>query len=121
MTTLSNSASPASADWLDALLVADAAEHRSEYVNDDGFTAQMMQRLPALDALPAWRRPIVAGLWLVAAALVATLLPGTAHDIAREVFTLFAARPFSLSTLGFAIVAVGIATWTGAALALRRD
>jgi hypothetical protein len=77
--------------------------------------------LPAPDALPAWRRPIVAALWLVAGLLIATMLPGTAHEVAREVFTLFAARPFSLSTLGFAIVAVGIATWTAAALALRRD
>ena len=121
MVTSSNPAPPASADWLDALLVSDAADHRALYVTDEGFTARVMQRLPAPDALPAWRRPIVAGLWLVAAVLIATMLPGTAHEIAREVFTLFAARPFSLSTLGFAIVAVGLATWTGAALALRRD
>jgi hypothetical protein len=121
MVTSSNPTPPASADWLDALLVSDAGDHRAGYVSDDGFTARVMQRLPALDALPAWRRPVVAGLWIVAAALIAMMLPGTALDIARHAFTLFAARPFSLSTLAFAIVAVGIATWTGAALALRRD
>ena len=120
-TPSSNSTPPASTDWLDALLAGDAADHRAGYVRDEGFTARVMRRLPAPDALPAWRRPIVAALWLVAGVLIATMLPGTAHDVAREVFTLLVARPFSLSTLGFAVVAVGIATWTAAALALRRD
>ena len=110
-----------SADWLDALLADDGANHRSDYIGDAGFTASVMRRLPAADALPAWRKPFVAVLWLVAAALLATMLPGTAHEVAREVFTLFAARPFSLSTLAFALAAVGVATWTGAAVALRRD
>lgn len=113
--------SEASADWLDALLADEAAGHRADYIRDEGFTARVMQMLPAPDALPAWRKPIVAALWLVAAALLATMLPGTAHDLAREVITLFAARPFSLSTLGLAIAAIGVATWTGAAVALRRD
>ncbi|HSU44215.1 MAG TPA: hypothetical protein VLN42_08375 [Casimicrobiaceae bacterium] len=121
MVTSPNPVPPPSADWLDALLAGDAADHRAGYVTDEGFTARVMQRLPVLDALPAWRRPIVAGLWLVAAVLVATMLPGTAHEIARDMFTLFAARPFSLSTLGFAIFAVGLATWTAAALALRKE
>ena len=122
MTATSSSATPpASTDWLDALLAGSAADDRADYIRDEGFTARVMQRLPARDALPAWRRPIVAALWLVAGVLIATMLPGTAHEVAREVFTLFAARPFSLSTLGFAIVAVGIVTWTAAALALRRD
>jgi hypothetical protein len=119
--TSSNPTPPASADWLDALLAGNAADDRADYIRDEGFTARVMQRLPAPDALPAWRRPIVAGLWLIAGLLIATMLPGTAHELAREVIKLFAARPFSLSTLGFAIVAVGIATWTAAALALRRD
>ena len=109
------------ADWLDALLRDEAAEHRADYIGDDGFTARVMQMLPPPHALPAWRKPFVAALWLVAAAFLAVMLPGTAHDLAREAITLFAARPFSLSTLGFAIVAIGVATWTGAALALRRD
>jgi hypothetical protein len=119
--TSSNSTPPASTDWLDALLAGNAADDRAGYIGDEGFTARVMQRLPAPDALPAWRRPIVATLWLVAGLLIATMLPGTAHEVARELFTLFAARPFSLSTLGFAIIVVGIATWTAAALALRRD
>ena len=109
------------ADWLDALIAADGADHRGGYLADDGFTARVMQALPAPLTAPAWRRPVVIALWLVAAAVIATMLPGTALDVAREVFRLFAAIPFSLSTLGVGIVAVGIAMWTATALALRRD
>jgi hypothetical protein len=108
-------------DWLDQLLAHEASDHAGEYIADRGFTARVMQTLPAADALPAWRRPVIVALWLVAAALLAMTLPGTAHDVAREAFKLFAARPFSLSTLALALAAIGIATWTGAAVALRRD
>ena len=116
----SSSAEP-QADWLDALLSGDGADHRGVYVADDGFTARVMQALPAPMIAPVWRRPVVIALWLVAAAVIATMLPGTALDVAREVFRIFAAIPFSLSTLGFGIVAVGIAMWTSTALALRHD
>ena len=71
-------------------------------------------------ALPAWRRPAITMLWLVAAALAAIALPGFAVDVARATYRVFAALPFSLSSLAFAIVALGAATWTAAALALRR-
>ena len=108
-------------DWLEVLLAADANEHRGDYLSDDGFTARVMRGLPAADALPAWRQPAVVGLWLIAGVLLAITLPGTAHDVAREMFKLFAARPFSLSTIAFVLVAIGAATWTGAAVALRRD
>ena len=108
-------------DWLGRLLAADAVEHTGAYLPDDGFTARVMSALPVVDALPAWRRPAVAALWVAAAALLAPALPATALDVARETFRLFAAQPFSLSSIALGIAAVGIATWTGAALALRRD
>ena len=108
-------------DWLDQLLAREAADHGGDYIADRGFTARVMQTLPAADTLPAWRRPVIVALWLAAAALLAITLPGTAHDVAREAFKLFAARPFSLSTLALALAAIGIATWTGAAVTLRRD
>ena len=108
-------------DWLDQLLVLDAAQHTGDYISDQGFTARVMRALPAPDALPAWRRPALGVLWVSAAALLATMLPGTALDVARGAFRLFAAQPFSLSTVGIVIAAIGIATWTGAAVALRRD
>src|SRR5690348_9625542 len=96
------------ADWLDALLADDGADHRADYIGDDGFTARVMQKLPAPATAPAWRKPVVVALWLVAAALVATMLPSTALEVAREAVRLFAARPFSLSTLAFAVVAFGV-------------
>jgi hypothetical protein len=120
--TSSSSAPPdISADWLDQLLASDAADHGGDYIADNGFTARIMQALPSRDALPAWRKPAIAAIWLVAAALLATSLPGTAHEVARGAFRLFAAKPFSLSTLAFVLAALGIAAWTGAAVALRRD
>ena len=106
-------------DWVDRILAADAAEHAGDYLQDNGFTARVMQRLPLAGALPAWRRPAVAALWAIAGILVA--LPGVAVDVARAAYKLFAARPFSLSTVAFMVVAVGVASWTAAAVALRRD
>jgi len=116
-----SSSSDIPADWLDQLLAREAADHAGDYIADRGFTARVMQALPAADALPAWRRPAIVALWLIAAALLAITLPGTAHDVAREAFKLFAAQPFSLSTIALVLAAIGIATWTGAAVALRRD
>ena len=111
----------APADWVDALLARDAAEHAGDYIADEGFSAGVMRILPPADAMPAWRRPAVIALWLVAGALLAFNLPATALEVARGAFKLFAGQPFSLSTLALALAALGVATWTGAAVALRRD
>ena len=51
-------------DWLDRLLAREAADHAGDYIADRGFTARVMQTLPAADALPAWRRPVIVALWL---------------------------------------------------------
>jgi hypothetical protein len=109
------------ADWMDRLLTADAAEHADDYIGDQGFTARVMQKLPLAGALPAWRRPAVVALWAIAALFLAAALPGVAFDVARAAYKLFAARPFALSTVAFMLVAFGAASWTAAALALRRD
>ena len=124
MTERSNSAGNAAQapdDWVDALLARDAAEHAVDYIGDEGFSANVMRMLPAADAMPAWRRPAVVALWIFAAALLAVNLPGTALEVARGAFKLFAGQPFSLSTLALILAALGVATWTGAAVALRRD
>ena len=105
-------------DWIDGLLLRESSQ--ADYIADSGFTARVLGQLPAVRALPAWRRPAIMMLWLVAAALAAIALPGVAVDIARATYRIFAALPFSLSSLAFAIVALGAATWTAAALALRR-
>ena len=106
-------------DWLDALLLQDAQD--AAYVQDDGFTGAVMQRLPAPAVLPAWRTPIVALLWLVAGVLLAAMLPHVVQDAAREVVRVVAATPVSLSMLALLVVALGAATWTATAVALRRD
>jgi hypothetical protein len=109
------------ADWMDRLLVADAAAHAGDYIGDQGFTARVMQALPLAGALPAWRRPAVVALWAIAGLLLAVALPGVAFDVARAAYKLFAARPFALSTVAAMLVAIGAASWTAAAVALRRD
>jgi len=111
----------APADWMDRLLVADAAGHASDYIGDQGFTARVMQTLPRAGVLPAWRRPAVVALWAIAGLLLAVALPGVAYDVARAAYTLFAARPFALSTIAAMLVAIGAVSWTAAAVALRRD
>lgn len=106
-------------DWLDALLVQDAFE--SPYIDDAGFTTTLMQRLPSPAALPAWRKPIVMLLWLVAGVLVAAMLPQAIQDLAREAVRYVAAKPVSLSALATLLVALGVATGAATAFALRRD
>ena len=106
-------------DWIDGMLLRDSSQ-AADYIADNGFTVRVLGQLPAVRALPAWRRPAIMMLWLVAAALAAIALPGVAVEIARATYRLFAALPFSLSSLAFAIVALGVATWTAAAFALKR-
>ena len=109
-----------STDWLDDVLLRDASDHDGDYISDNGFTARVMEALPpAGDALPAWRRPVVVLLWIIAGAFIALALPGVAVDVARAAYTLFSARPFSLSTLAFMLLVVGAASWTAAVLTLR--
>ena len=108
------------ADWMDRLLLADA-DRSGDYIVDQGFTARVMEKLPLAGALPSWRRPAVVALWAIAGVLLAVALPGVAFDVARAAYKLFAARPFALSTVAVMLVAIGAASWTAAALALRRD
>jgi hypothetical protein len=107
--------------WLEQALVADGALHRDSYVDDDGFTTKVMGALPAPAALPRWRKPALAGLWTIAGVGIASALPGTMFDVAREAFRLVAARPFALSEIAAALLVVGIATGMGTAMALRKD
>jgi hypothetical protein len=109
-------------DWLDAALRADGREHRSGYIADDAFTARVMAALPAPvgAALPAWRRRAVFALWTAAGVGAALALPGTYADVSREVLRVVAGHPVSLAQIMTGVVALGLSTWVGAALALRR-
>jgi hypothetical protein len=108
-------------DWLDAALAADAREHGSSYLDDRGFTARVMAALPAPVAEPRWRKPALVALWGAAAIGIATALPGVALDVSREAFRLLAAQPVSLAQIAAVLAAVGVATWSAAAWALRSD
>ena len=119
MTELRKPGNTADVDWLDGLLVADAREHRADYIADAGFTARVMQTLPAAFAMPAWRRPAITVLWGVATVALAVALPGTAIDIAREAYRLLAAHPVSLSGIAGAVACAGALAWTAAGYALR--
>jgi hypothetical protein len=111
-------------DWVDRLLVRDADAHREAYVDDDGFTARVMASLPAAApaaVVPRWRRPVLTGMWAVAGIGLAYALPGAVHEVARQAFMLLSAKPFSLMEAGAVVAALALATYGGAALALRKD
>jgi hypothetical protein len=122
MNTASNSPdldSAPSRDWLDGLLESDARDERSAYIADEGFTARVMQALPAPLALPAWRKPAVVALWGVALAGISLALPAAALDVAREAYRLLGAHPVSLSGMVGALLFAGALSWSAAAYALR--
>lgn len=108
-------------DWLERALAEDASEHRAAHVDDDGFTARVMTSLPAPIAVPRWRKPVEWALWGISAAGIVASLPELATDVAREMFRLAAAQPISLPHVAAALVAIGAATWGGAAYLLRRE
>jgi len=117
---LTHSAAPTSArDWLDDLLAADGADERSSYVADEGFTARVMNALPVRLTLPAWRKPAIVALWVVALAAISLALPGAVLDIAREMYRLVGAQPVSLSGMVGALLFAGALSWSAAAYALR--
>ena len=109
-------------DWLDGLLRADGRDHRAGYLDDDGFTARVMAALPPTPAaLPAWRKPALAGLWAVAGIGVAFALPGAASDVAHEIMRTILAQRVSVAGMGAAFVALLASAWAAAAFALRAD
>ena len=109
-------------DWLDRALADDAKEFRADYVADDGFTARVMAELPpAAVALPAWRKPAVFALWTLTAAGAAIALPGAALDVAWESLSFIARHKITMMDVATALLALGAASWAGAAYALRRD
>jgi hypothetical protein len=107
-------------DWLDDLLVADARDHAGDYLADEGFTARVMHELPA-GAVPSWRKPAVVGMWGAAAAGFVVAVPQVAIDVGREAFKLLVAHPITLPQIAIALIGIGFATWTAAAVALRSD
>jgi hypothetical protein len=106
-------------DWLERLLADDAAALRDAYVADDGFTARVMDALPAPVTAPAWRKPVVIALWGVAAAGCAVAMPSAVLEVAREAYRFLVAQPVSLSGIAGAAAAMVGLTWAAAAYSLR--
>ncbi|HEV2219064.1 MAG TPA: hypothetical protein VGV08_00765 [Casimicrobiaceae bacterium] len=109
-----------SGDWLDRVLAERSHERPGAYLLDDGFTARVMSSLPAPARPLAWRKPVVGALWTAAAVGFAMTLPGTAIDVTREAFRLFAGKPFALSDLALLLAAAGGGVWTTVWLTWRR-
>jgi hypothetical protein len=121
MTTIATDTAPPAGDWLDVALRAEGAAHRSGYVDDDGFTARVMSALPVPAALPAWRTPVLAALWALAAVGIAFALPGTMMDVARVILRVVGSLPVSLPGLTAGVIALAAMSWAAAAYALRSD
>ena len=108
-------------DWLEQALRADAHDHAAGYVSDDGFTAAVMARLPTPVALPAWRRPVIALLWLIAGTVVAAALPDLFDTVFRGLVALIVGQPLTLSHIAVALTALGAATWSTILYAMRAE
>jgi hypothetical protein len=108
--------------WLEQALRADAQAHAAAYVADDGFTAKVMSRLPAPAALPAWRGPAIALLWLVAGGAVVALLPDLFYAVFSGLAALLFGQPLlTWSNLAVALVVLCAATWSTLVYAMRAE
>ena len=108
-------------EWIESMLRADARERDGDYLADDGFTARVMQALPAPVTLPAWRKPLLAGMWAAAGVGLAVVLPDTLRDAAQDVIRFVVTQHFSLRDIGVALLAVAGASWAGTLYALRQE
>ncbi len=106
--------------WLEQLLADDGRDHRAGYLADDGFTARVAAALPAPLAVPAWRKPVVALLWAVAAVAVALALPEALADAASAIVRLLGHQRISLANVALGLAVLGAASWASAVYALRR-
>jgi hypothetical protein len=107
--------------WLELALKADAREHAAAYIADEGFTAAGMARLPAPATLPAWRRPVLALLWLIAGGAVAVALPDLFYDVFRGLVAMVVGQPLTLSRIAVVLTLLGVATWSTIVYAMRAE
>lgn len=109
------------ADWLDTALEDVAREHRVAYLADAGFTARVLGRLPAAPTLPAWRRPVIVLLWLLAGAAAIVSLPGAFDDAFRGTVALLLGHRLGLVDFALLLVLCGAAAWTSLVYAARAN
>ncbi len=110
---------PSDDGWLEQALKADA--QGAAYVADDGFTASVMARLPRPATLPAWRRPVLAVLWLIAGGAVLALLPDLFYSLFQGLVGLFVAQPLTWSNLAVALLLLSGVTWSALLYAMRAE
>lgn len=108
-------------DWLDQALRARGAEHRSAYIDDDGFTGRVLAALPPPVTLPAWRKPALVVLWLVAGIAVALMVPDWFESMFRGTVAIFVGQRLSLAGIGAAVLVLGALTWGALLYAARSD
>jgi len=116
-----SAAAPGDDDWLERALRDDGRDHRAGYLPNEGFAARVAAALPPPATLPAWRKPAVTALWTVAAAGIASALPGTVADITQQAARILATQPISLASVATGVLALALAGWAAAAYALRSD
>ena len=105
--------------WLEQALKADA--QGAAYVADDGFTASVMARLPRAATLPAWRRPVLVLLWLIAAAAVVALVPDLFYTVFQGLVALFVGQPLTWSKLAVALLLLSGTTWSALVYVMRAE
>ena len=108
-------------DWIERTLDEAGREHRAEYISDDGFTASVIARLPEPLTLPAWRRPVIAVLWLFAGLAVMASLPGLFDQAFREAVAMLVGHRLGLADVVMVVTMLGAITWSALVYAIRSD
>jgi hypothetical protein len=108
-------------DWLDDMLRDAGREHRDEYLADEGFTRRVMARLPEAATLPAWRRPAVGLLWVLAVGAVMFSLPGLFEQLFRGAMAALTGHRLGLTDVAVALVLFGGTAWSTLVYAMRSD
>jgi hypothetical protein len=108
-------------DWLDDVLRDAGREHRADYIVDDGFTQSVMAKLPEAATLPAWRRPVVVLLWVLAVGAVMFSLPGVFEDLFRGAVAVFTGHRVGLADIAAALILFGGVAWSTLVYAMRSD
>jgi hypothetical protein len=108
-------------DWIERALAEAGREHRAEYIADDGFTASVVSRLPAPFALPAWRRPVVALLWILGGLAVLVSLPGLFDQVFRGVMAMLLGHRMALADIAMALILLGGVTGSALVYAARTE
>jgi hypothetical protein len=108
-------------DWLEQALRADGDAHRSAYIADDGFAASVMARLPVAATPPAWRRPVLALIWLGAGIAALLAAPGLFEDAFRSTVALFVGQRIGVADLAALLGVLAAATWATLIYAARAD